>query len=108
MLGGTVAVCMQQLVGSTHCGFQIKYIVAWLKGMPGKHPAPHDQKPLHHTVSQEPSMILIAYCCIDKQAIMVKLHHTSACAQPRLNKLQSISASIEMQSEIDVWHHAKQ
>lgn len=56
----------QQLVGSAHCSSQIGQIIAWLKGMPGKHPAPHDQEPLHHAVSQKSGMIFVAYCCIDK------------------------------------------
>ena len=100
MLSRTVAALVQQLVGSTYCSCQIKKIIAWPKGMPGKHPAPHDQEPLHHAVSQESGMILIAYCCVDEKAVVIKLHNASACAQPRLNKLQCISASIEMHSEM--------
>ena len=108
MLSRTVAGLMQQLIGSTHCSLQIEQIIAWLKGMPGKQPAPHDQEPLHYAVSQESGMILVAYCCIDKQAVMIKLHHASACMQPRLSKLMCISASIGTQSEMDVRQQARQ
>lgn len=58
--------------------------------MPGKHPAPHDQVPLHYAVSQELGMVFVSYRGVDEQAVMVKLHHASTCMQPRLD---SFSAS---------------
>ena len=57
-------------------------IVAWAKGMPRKHPAPHDQKPFYYAVCQEQGMVLVAYCCVDEQAVMVKFDNAFACMQP--------------------------
>ena len=65
----------------TYCNVHMEKIVAWSQSMPGQHPAPHDQEPLHCAVCQKHGMILVPYCRIDQKTVMVKLHNALACRQ---------------------------